>query len=181
MISPIRKDAALKIEQNNRTAQQNMLIALGTAVHEFELVSHYFEFAARPLDTSYNLQATNGIPAGFPQNSTVNSYYLVAPANTTLVRYQVTMRVVGGSGGILYDAMRLSRKTPVAVTSSVSGGNLNLSWPSQCATSYQVVYKNSLTDTEWTPVGAPVAGDGSVKTASFPTVGAGRFYRVQTL
>jgi len=134
---------------------------------------------ARPLDTWYNLQATNGVAAGFPQFSTVNSDYLVAPANTTLVRYQITMHVVGGSGGILYDDMHLMRKLPAKLNSSVSGGNINISWLTQCATSYQLVYKDNLTD-PWTPIGSLIAGDGGVKTASFPTTLTKRFYSVVT-
>ena len=135
---------------------------------------------ARPLDTWYNLQATNGVAAGFPQNSSSNSYYLVAPPGTTTIRYQVTMRVVGGSGGALFDAMRLMRKIQVTITAARNGANLNLSWLSQGATDYQVVYKDNLTDVSWTPIGGLVAGDGSVKTAIVPATPGQRFYSVLT-
>ena len=91
------------------------------------------------------------------------------------------MHVAGGSGGILYDAMSLLRKIPVTVTASLSGGIINLSWLSQGATSYQVVYKDNLTDTSWTPIGSPVVGDGTVKSASFSANLSKRFYSVQTL
>jgi hypothetical protein len=90
------------------------------------------------------------------------------------------MRIVGGSGGILYDTMSLKRKTPVTLTTTRSGGNQIVSWPTQCSTSYQVLYKDNLTDA-WTPVGSPIVGDGSTKTASFPTTLNRRFYSIQTL
>jgi len=133
----------------------------------------------RPLDTWYNLPATNGTPAGFPMFASTNSYYLVAPANTTLIRYQVTMRVVSGSGGILYDNMHLLRKLPVTVTSTRVGPDIQLSWLSQCATGYKLAYKDNLGD-PWTEIGSLIPGDGSVKTASFPTTLARRFYSVIT-
>jgi hypothetical protein len=50
---------------------------------------------------------------------------------------------------------------------------------SQGGTSYQVVYKDSLSD-PWTQIGGLVAGDGSVKTASFATTSTKRFYAVLT-
>jgi len=135
----------------------------------------------RLQDGWYNLQATNGVAAGYPLNSTVNSYYLKAPANTTIVRYQITMRVVSGSGGILYDQMSLWRKIPVTVDTAQTGGNITLSWLTQGATSYQVVYKDNVDDVGWTAVGSPIAGDGTVKSTSFPKTGTKRFYAVQTL
>jgi hypothetical protein len=134
---------------------------------------------ARPLDTWYNVQATNGFAGDF-FTPIPNAYYLVAPPNTTTIRYQVTMHVAGGAGGVAYDAMSLLRKLPVTLTSSRSGNSLNLSWVSQGGTSYQVVYKDNLTDPSWTPIGSLVDGDGGTKTVSFPMSGAKRFYSVLT-
>jgi len=134
---------------------------------------------ARPLDTWFNLQATNGFAGDF--NTPIpNAYYLVAPAGTTVVRYQVTMHVVGGSGGVLYDQMSLLKKIPVSIKATIGGGNINLSWLSQGGTSYQVVYKDNLTDPVWTPIGGLVAGDGGTKSASFATGPGKRFYSVLT-
>ena len=60
-------------------------------------------------------------------------------------------------------------------------GNLLLSWVSQGDTSYQVVYKDNLTDTSWTPVGGLVSGTGGTVTApAIPTTSAKRFYSVLT-
>jgi hypothetical protein len=134
---------------------------------------------SRPLDTWFNLQATNGFAGDFT-TPIPNAYYLVAPSNTTVVRYQVTMHVVGGGGGILYDQMSLLKKPQVTIKATLGGGNINLSWVSQGATSYQVVYKDNLTDASWTPIGGVIAGDGGIKTASFPTSAGKRFYSVLT-
>jgi hypothetical protein len=131
-----------------------------------------------PLDTWFNLQATNGFAGDFT-TPTTNTYYLVAPPGTTVVRYQVTMHVIGGSGGILYDDMHLMKKIPVTLTAKLNGGNINISWPSQGATSYQVVYRDNITD-PWMPLGAPVPGDGTVKTVSYAAGSGKRFYSVIT-
>ncbi len=134
---------------------------------------------ARPMDTWYNLQATNGFAGDFV-TPIPNAYYLVAPANTTVVRYQVTMHVVGGSGGILYDTMSLLKKIPVTLTSTFSSGNINISWLSQGGTSYQVIYKDNLSDATWTPLGGLVPGDGGTKSVSYSVTAGKRFYGVLT-
>ncbi|MGN6552623.1 MAG: immunoglobulin domain-containing protein, partial [Verrucomicrobiota bacterium] len=137
--------------------------------------------SASMQDAWLKLYATNGVAAGYAQTSTTNSNYLVAPAGTDHVRYQVTLHAEGaGSGSVYVDVMHLMKKIPVTVTSTINGANIELSWLSQGATDYQVVYKNNLTDASWTPVGGVVAGDGTTKTASFPAGVDQRFYSVLT-
>jgi hypothetical protein len=41
-----------------------------------------------------------------------------------------------------------------------NGNKLNFNFPSQIGLSYQLQYKDNLTDAAWTPLGAPVAGTG---------------------
>ena len=97
------------------------------------------------LDTWLFLEATNGVPAGYASTSTSNAKYLVAPAGTGRVRTQITLHTVGSGGGSVYvDVMRLMNKIPVTLTSTLDSGNINISWLSQGATSYQVVYKDNL-------------------------------------
>ncbi len=133
------------------------------------------------IDTWLFLQATNGVAAGYASTSTADSHYLVAPPGTDHVRYQVTLHFVGGGGGSVYvDSMSLMRKLPVSVKASLLAGNITLSFLTQGATSYQVVYKANLTDTSWTSVGGLVTGDGTVKTVSFPATLSKRFYSVLT-
>ncbi len=135
-----------------------------------------------PTNTWFNLQATNGFAGDF-FTPIPNAYYLVAPPGTTTIRYQVTMHnppAGTGSGAILYDLMSLMKKIPVTVTATTGGGNFNMSWVSQGATSYQVVYKDNLTDPSWTPIGGLVAGDGGVQSASFASTSGKGFYSVLT-
>jgi hypothetical protein len=132
-------------------------------------------------DTWLLLQATNGVAAGYAQTTTTDSYYLVAPPGTDRVRCQLTLHAEGGgSGSVFVDAMRLMKKIPATVTAVRSGNDLQLSWPSQGDTDYQVVYKDDLATPNWTPIGPVIAGDGTTKTASVPIGGGNRFYRVQT-
>jgi hypothetical protein len=135
-----------------------------------------------PLDTWINLQATNGYAGDF--NTPIpNAYYLVAPPNTTVVRYQVTMHLVpgtGASGGVLYDAMHFMKKIPVTVNATRSAGSITLSWLSQCSTSYQIVYKDKLSD-GWSPLGLPIPGNGGVVSSPpLSTSLSHRYYSVQT-
>ena len=127
------------------------------------------------------LQATNGVAAGYAATSTSNANYLVAPPGTEFVRFQITLhREETGSGSVFVDDMRLFKKIPVTVKPAVSGNNLTLSWLSQAATSYQIVYKSDLSDASWVPVGDLVQGDGTIKSASFPIGAGNRFYSVLT-
>jgi hypothetical protein len=133
------------------------------------------------LDNWLFLQATNGVAAGYSQTTTTNSYYLVAPPGTEFVRFQLTLHAVGaGAGSVYVDDARLMKKIPVAVTSRADGANVELSWLTQGATDYQVVYTDDLAAGTWIPIGSLVAGDGSIKSVSFPANNDQRFYRVLT-
>jgi hypothetical protein len=132
-------------------------------------------------DTWLFLKATNGVAADYASTSTTNATYLVAPPGTDHVRYQITLNQEGGgSGSVFVDVMRLMKKIPVTLTAALSGGSINISWSSQGATSYQVVYKDSVSDASWKPIGGVIVGDGSVKTASFPATLNDRVYSVLT-
>ncbi len=147
-------------------------------------IYHSYSVTNTPLmlDTWLHLEATNGVPSGYATTSTTDAKYLVAPAGTDHVRFQITLHAEGGgSGSVFVDAMRLLKKIPATLNSLVSGGNITVSWLSQVATSYQVVYKNNLTDSTWTPVGGTVDGDGGVKSATFSATETNRFYSVLTL
>jgi hypothetical protein len=67
----------------------------------------------------------------------------------------------------------------VELTASISGGNINISFPTQSLLSYQLLYKNNITDPAWTPVGSPVIGNGSIESFHQPASGAHQFYVVQ--
>ncbi len=58
-------------------------------------------------------------------------------------------------------------------------GQLDLSFATQSGASYQVQYKTSLNDAEWTNLGSAVSGNGSTQTVSDPLGSNARFYRVK--
>jgi hypothetical protein len=134
-----------------------------------------------PQDVWFNLQATNA--GGFgTMPPTANARYLVAPPGTTTVRFQVTLHDIANSvgfGSLYYDSARLMLKIPVTLTATLSGDNVNLSWKTQGATSYQVQYKTDV-NAPWTDLEV-VAGNGTVVTRSYPVSGEARVYRVLTL
>ena len=68
--------------------------------------------------------------------------------------------------------------TPI-LTATVSGGNIHISFPTQAGYSYQLQYKNFLTDANWTSLGSLVSGNGSVQSVNDTASGNARFYRVQ--
>ena len=76
--------------------------------------------------------------------------------------------------------MLVPAKGPVKLTASPSGANVVISFLSQSGYSYQVEYKNNITDVGWTPLGSPIVGDGTVKSLSDPATGTHRFYHVVT-
>jgi hypothetical protein len=136
---------------------------------------------ATPQNVWFQLQATNAGTYGY-NPSTINTRYLVAPPNTTKVRFQLTMHDIANSvaaGSVYYDSARLMLKLPVTVQTSVQGGNIVLSWKSLGSTSYQVQYADSPLG-PWQNLGSPVNGTGLTVTAS-DSLTTKRFYRVLTL
>ena len=87
-----------------------------------------------------------------------------------------------GSSALLVDWVRVysqpAQPAPPALAATLSGGNLVLSFPTQSGFQYQVEYKNSLSDPDWSSLGSPIAGNGVVQTATDPAGQTGRFYRV---
>lgn len=65
------------------------------------------------------------------------------------------------------------------LTATVIGGNVTVAFLTQNGFSYQVEYKNHLTDATWSPLGSPVPGNGSLQSVKDPVAGSGRFYRAQ--
>lgn len=66
----------------------------------------------------------------------------------------------------------------VAITPSVSGANVNLSFPSVLGYNYQAQYKNNLTDANWINVGAAANGTGATIVLTDTHTLPSRFYRL---
>ncbi|MCU0771808.1 MAG: immunoglobulin domain-containing protein [Verrucomicrobia bacterium] len=154
---------------------------LDQCIHQY--ISSLMDYTTQS-NVWFQLAATNAGAYSVPNTPpTNNTPYLVAPEGTVSVRFQVTLHNISGSslqGSLYYDNARLMLKLPVTLKVSQSGGNTLVSWETLGATSYQVQYKNSLSDVTWTNLEV-VAGTGSTVTRSYSSAGTGRLYRVLTL
>ena len=143
------------------------------------------QYSTAMVDTNFptsawiSLQPIN-VRSGDFTTSLGTSPYMVAPAGTTKVRFQITYHAAGGSGSVYVDAANLMLKEPV-VTATLSGNNMQITFPTLYGPSYQVYYRTNLTDTIWQALGRPVVGDGNVKSVSDPIGPTRRFYVVNTL
>jgi hypothetical protein len=72
----------------------------------------------------------------------------------------------GKAQGLGIDNLSFSASIPlpVPVNIQVSGTNLFLNWSGAAGQTYQLEYKNNLTDPAWTPLGSPVTGTGGTLT-----------------
>ncbi len=86
---------------------------------------------------------------------------------------------IGSGADVNVNFFMLVPAGSLKLTATVSGGNITISFLSQSPSSYQLLYKDNLTDLVWTPIGSPVVGDGTTKSFSQPASGVKRFYRVQ--
>jgi len=98
------------------------------------------------------------------------------PVVVTLNGQATTFRATAGTGLNMEFFMLVPT---VFITATTSGGNINISFPTQNTSSYQLLFKNSLTDPTWTSIGSPVSGNGSIESISQPITGTMRFYSVQ--
>ncbi|MDB6121599.1 MAG: hypothetical protein JWQ71_592 [Pedosphaera sp.] len=65
------------------------------------------------------------------------------------------------------------------LTATRIGGNISLAIQTQTGFTYQIQYKNSLTDPSWTSLGSPITGNDTVQTVNDLITGSSRFYRTQ--
>lgn len=66
------------------------------------------------------------------------------------------------------------------ITTSISGSNIQLKFPTQIGYNYTVYYSTNLNGGVWQPLSSTITGDGTVKTVtdSVTTGGARRFYKL---
>jgi hypothetical protein len=131
-----------------------------------------------PLDTWIKLSPTN-IYSGDFTTLLGTSPYMVAPAGTTTVRWQVTYHALpGGSGSVYVDNAVLKLSEPTTTVLSTNN-TVKISFPTLYGPSYKVLYKTNLTSATWSTL-TTVTGDGTTKTVS-DTIGNGsRYYIVNT-
>jgi beta-glucanase (GH16 family) len=104
---------------------------------------------------------------------------LAAPAGTTKARYQVIFRQTNNDGGSMYfdDFSLVEQILPVALSASFSGEDIQISFLTQNGVSYQMAYKSSMTNANWTPIEI-IVGDGTTNSVSYPMSSPVGFYGV---
>jgi hypothetical protein len=107
---------------------------------------------------------------------------LVAPATTSFIRSQLVFhQPAQAAGSVLFDDLKLSPpgsfEIPVFAAVSKSEFNLNLSFPTFLGLTYQMRYKDDLSDPDWLVL-TNVLGDGTAKVVSDPVSMPQRFYQV---
>ncbi len=137
-------------------------------------------FATPQIGTNFTtdawtfLQVTNG--TGGPD--------LVAPAGTASATCQVYQYAQqGGGGSVYFDDLYVTRTAlappaAVAITPSVSGGSLHLTFPTISGVTYEVLSASGLTSPITWQTNSAVSGDGTIKTVPIPVNGAQQYYRL---
>jgi hypothetical protein len=133
-----------------------------------------------PRDTWVYLPITNVVDGTDTPTNFVQTF--VAPPGSVSINYQVYYGGVGSSGGsVFWDDMALYQITSVTnLTATVSGNNVNLSFTTQGASVYSILYKTNLSDGLWSVLTNNIMGDGYMKIISDPMTAQTRFYKVQT-
>jgi len=93
---------------------------------------------------------------------------------------QQTLRLVCGGPGVNEQFYMLTPATsgPVALNPTIVGGQLNISFLTASGHNYTVLYKPTLTTTNWTTVGSVITGNGSTQTATETLTGIQGYYKV---
>ena len=122
---------------------------------------------------------TSNSVVGVWTNVTVGPVANVAGADE--IRCQLNYHAMDGNGALYIDDVTFRAQIPVTITPSVSGANMILSFPTQTGASYQVLYKNDLSDASWQTlqtITGDLSGHTNISTTMPPTK---RFYRVNSL
>ncbi len=135
-----------------------------------------------------NISCFNAIET--PTNSQqINVHHMITvyiAGNTSAGGVSAMDHIINGTGLSLYGpgfggtatADYLWPDPNFNVNAGVSGPNVSLSFPTESWHSYQIQYKNTLTDPSWLNLGGPVGGNDTLQTIADPTSPTNRFYRV---
>jgi beta-glucanase (GH16 family) len=137
-----------------------------------------------PAGAWLKLAITNELnPANYTGVGTVTN--LVAPANSSVVRFQVVFRQPAtATGAVLFDDLKLAAaeaaERPVRTSAILDGNQLNLVFETFLSLPYQVRWKTNLSENGWTLL-TNIAGTGSVKTVAVALEPTDRFFQVLRL
>ena len=105
------------------------------------------------------------------------------PAKVTLDGTRQTLKLVGSPNNNDPEAnvnffLLVATSPAPNVTMTIGGGQFHMSFFTQTGWTYQVEYKNNLTDPSWTPLGSSLSGNNTVQMVSDTLSASHRFYTV---
>ena len=133
----------------------------------------------------YGAESTPFLTAGSATDTWIFSEAQAeAPAGTESVSFLLlNVNEPGNPGPMYFDDVQAvllpEPAVPFALNASVAGGNIQISFPTENKACYEVVSKDSLTNSSWTSI-ETIIGDGSTNSVSYAATNAARFYRVFT-
>lgn len=89
-----------------------------------------------------------------------------------------TLRLTAGGGNNVNFFILTPAPTTVTLTIARDVAGVRVSFATESGRTYQVERKQSLADAIWQPLGAPVSGDGTVKSVTDSTAAGSGFYRL---
>jgi hypothetical protein len=121
-----------------------------------------------------------------PTNQQVNVHHMMDVCITGSGGSSSITHIINGTGssvgpsfGTAYANQLWLNPTNIYASAGMSGQNIAVSFPSESWHSYQLQYKNAVTDTSWSNLGSPVGGNDTLKTITDSTSASNRFYRVR--
>ncbi len=135
-----------------------------------------------------NINCFNAIET--PTNSQqVNVHHMISvyiAGNTSAGGSSAMNHIINGTGPSLYGpgfggtatANYLWLNPTFSINAGMSGSNMTLSFPTESWHSYQLQYKNALTDPSWSNLGGLVGGNDTLQTISDLTSATNRLYRI---
>ncbi len=125
-------------------------------------------------------------PTNSPQVNIHDAITVYIAGNTSAGGTSTLDHIINGTGATLagpgfggtatFNSLWLTPS--FSISACMSGTNASIVFPSESWHSYQLQYKNALTDPGWSNVGNPVGGNDVLQTITDPTVSSNRFYRV---
>ena len=131
----------------------------------------------------YGAESTPSLNASSATDSWIFSEVQAeAPAGTATVGfYLLNVNQPDNTGPIYFDDIQATLigdpTGPANLSAAVNGSNIELSFATQSGISYQLAYKNSLTNESWIPL-EHLTGDGNTNTFSFAITNRNSFYTV---
>ncbi|MGA2247637.1 MAG: lamin tail domain-containing protein, partial [Verrucomicrobiota bacterium] len=125
--------------------------------------------------------ATNGTLAINQTNLNVlNQAITNWPPGTALWLVWQMTDSTGKAQGLAIDNLSFSaNEAPPMVNASIAGTGLSLNWQTVLGQSYQIEYKNNLTDPAWTALGTPISGTGGfISVTNNAALAIQRFFRI---